>query len=61
MAVLAIAQPVADHLFVAPDGGLDPAALVVAGRPLRDACGTTRLYDRCREELSLDGVEQIGV
>jgi hypothetical protein len=22
---------------------------------------TTRLYDRCREELSLDGVEQIGV
>ena len=29
-AVLAKAQPVADHLLVAPDGGLDPAAFVVA-------------------------------
>jgi hypothetical protein len=32
--VLAEAQPIADHLFVTPDDGLDPAARVVARRLL---------------------------
>src|SRR5208283_4852268 len=32
--VLEEAQPIADHLFVAPDGGLDPAAPVITRRLL---------------------------
>src|SRR2546423_9091303 len=28
--ILAVAQPIADHLLIAPDGSLDPATRVVA-------------------------------
>src|SRR5205823_5675964 len=49
--VLATAQPIADHLLVAPDGGLDPAACVVADtfcQPIRPFSAILRRWrSRC--------------